>query len=319
MTPLLWKCGMWLLPIIGFQSGYSLLYNLTIQPEVSLGFREDSANWNIPGGEGQANILSELSWKDLRMVQLGGRVRVLSQGNLYLRGNGDYAWILHGINQDSDYLGDNRTMERSRSVNDASKGETYDVSAALGLELIRHPSFSFAPVVGYAYSQQHLHMFDGKQMICLNHPEKEGEQIEGLDSTYHNRWKGPFVGVDVRITMGNWKLSAEWERHWTRFIGKGNWNLRRDLYNEFFDRANGHGTRTNVRLSYQIFQGISLGCGVDYWDFHAQDGKSEVQLPVTYHNVYGDPYKTVWEWCEFGFNEVNWHSIRVNANLSFCF
>ncbi len=320
MSPLLWKCGLCLLPFLTFSNAVGILCNFGLQTEATLGWREDSANWSIPGHtEEDPDIVSEVSWKDLRMIQIGANARLCGLGNLYARAFADYAWIYHGINRDSDFWSREKIQEFCRSINDAGKGETYDISACLGIPIIRTSGLTIVPVGGYAYMQQHLHMFDGKQVICLENPSLEGQKIENLDSKYHNRWKGPWTGLDVILCLGCLTVEGEWEYHWTHFFGKGDWNLRNDLASSFYDQANGHGTRYNLRLLYSLWNCLSFGLGADYWEFQAHDGKSEVAVPVHLVNSEGEILQTYEQWVQFGFREVNWRSFRINGVVSLSF
>lgn len=280
-----------------------------VQTEFTLGYREDCAHWTIPGNEGQPDIISQVSWKDLRMFQIGGMGRFCGFAGVYAKVYGDYAWILHGINTDSDFRDCQTPQEYLRVISKSSKGETYDIAAGGGFQLVNLGVLMIVPTGGYSYMQQNLFMFDGKQIICIDQPELEGTPIEGLDSKYFNRWKGPWSGVDVQICLGNVGLFIDYEYHWTHFFGQGKWNLRKDLASGFHDKANGHGTHLNVRLLYGLLSCFSMGVGVDYWKFQAHDGKSE----IAFHTPQGK------EWREFNFKEVKWSSMRVNGIITLSF
>lgn len=96
------------------------------------GFREDELFWNKAGRGGQPNILSELSWDNL-IILTANVGTILYFGNHWL-GNVDllFGQIKSGDNQDSDYLGDNRTREFSRSNNSTDDGDVLDISAHAG-------------------------------------------------------------------------------------------------------------------------------------------------------------------------------------------
>lgn len=303
-----------------FSSGFATLSNFGLQVEGTFGWRQDCANWHIPGLiEGSPDIISEVSWNDLKMIQAGARVKVCGLGNLYARGSCDCAKIYQGVCLDSSVWTKETLAEFCPSIHASGRGETYDISAGFGIPTVRLCGFLVAPIAGYAYTQQHLHMFDSKQLIYRDHPELAGKEISGLDNKIHNRWKGPWTGLDLMICFGNFTFEGEWEYHWPHFFGKGDWNLRNDFANSFYDQANGYGTRTNARILYSLFSCLSFGLGVDYWDFQAQNGRSEIALPVHWLGDNGEVLKSYTKWSEFGFKDIRWRSIRVNGVISLSF
>ena len=101
--------------------------HLTFNFGLLAGYRIDQLDWNIAGNNAgtNPNILSELTWKDLEIYQVQFKPSV-TLGNshrggvrYHLRGMLGWGSIVDGSNQDSDYAGDNRTLEFSRSNNSA--------------------------------------------------------------------------------------------------------------------------------------------------------------------------------------------------------
>ena len=97
--------------------------------DFSAAYRVDSLDWNIasdPSGTLTPNILSELTWSDLKIIDL--KVEFVNRGgdNSYARGYFAYGIIMEGDNQDSDYNGDNRTLEFSRSNNSSDGRKVID-------------------------------------------------------------------------------------------------------------------------------------------------------------------------------------------------
>jgi len=98
------------------------------------GYRRDDLDWSIAGDSSgnNPNILSELTWDDLESYQVKFQGNLVWPNIIALRGLADYGWISDGENQDSDYYGDNRTWEFSRSNNNSDDGDVWDVSLAIG-------------------------------------------------------------------------------------------------------------------------------------------------------------------------------------------
>jgi len=101
---------------------------------LSTGYRVDDLDWNIAGdiNGNNPNILSELEWEGLESFQIKTTNKTIFNQLFLLKGSLAYGWILNGENQDSDYWGDNRTLEFSRSNNNSDEGNMLDASFGLG-------------------------------------------------------------------------------------------------------------------------------------------------------------------------------------------
>ena len=86
--------------------------------DLGIGYRRADLDWNIGGGVSDPNIVSELTWSDLEIIELRGRLAFDLADESYLEASLSYGWIRDGENQDSDYAGNDRTLEYSRSNND---------------------------------------------------------------------------------------------------------------------------------------------------------------------------------------------------------
>jgi hypothetical protein len=117
-------------PTMGDSAGVG---NFTLEA----GYRLDELDWNIAGGIKGPNIISELEWEDLEIYQMRGSGRFdFEKGNapfaLRLKGSLAYGWIVDGENQDSDFKGNNRTLEYSRSNNNSDDGGVFDAFVGIG-------------------------------------------------------------------------------------------------------------------------------------------------------------------------------------------
>jgi len=217
------------------------------------GLRLDDLNWSIAGYtplDEYVNVLSELSWSDLRVYQLTLRNETIVKERFFFRGDIGYGWIYDGENQDSDYLGNDRTYEFSRSNNDAGDGHMVDASLGLGYRFtVGADAIQLIPLVGYSYHEQNLKASDGFQTIPLY------GSFPGLAATYETRWSGPWAGIDVKIAtrqsdafFSKGVLLTSLEFHYADYYADADWNLRPDYAHpkSFEHKADGYGVVLNI-------------------------------------------------------------------------
>ena len=155
----------------------------------SAGYRKDDLDWSIAGEfppGNYVNILSELTWDDVEIFQLKFQNKTVIPNIFYLRAAVSYGWIYEGDVQDSDYLGNDRTLEFSRSISSSDDDDVFDASIGIGypIRLGGDVIWTVTPMVGYSYHEQNLTTTDGKQIISdFGFPMPLGP-FSGLDSTY---------------------------------------------------------------------------------------------------------------------------------------
>ncbi len=244
------------------------------------GVRADNLDWNISGtlaGDGP-NVLSELSWEDLRSFQLRltGSFELAVEGvrwfHPYFQTQFATGRIYAGENQDSDYDGDNRTDEFSRSNNAADRGNMLDFSLAAGQKIpLLNQRLNLIPLVGYSYRQQKLRLLDGFQSIPAAGP------FPGLDSTYAAEWWGGWIGLEATYkTHRRLMIHGSASYHFAEFYAAGNWNLRTEFAHpiSFEQTADATGWVQELGIEYlfkdnlswtlsAIFQDWQTGAGID--------------------------------------------------------
>lgn len=280
---------------------------------LNAGYRRDDLDWNIAGDSSgnNPNILSELTWDNLQSFQVKFQGALVIPNIVALRGYADYAWIFDGKTQDSDYLGDNRTYEFSRSNNNADDGSMWDASLGIGYPFRTEGTIlaTFTPLAGYSQHKQNLTATDGYQSI----PPLGA--FSGLDSSYDTEWKGPWIGMDMCFRAEKFNNFVErfetyfsYEYHWADYHAEADWNLRDDLRHpkSFEHDADGNGWIINAGLNFAFNRRIALNFNFDYKNWQAKDGNDKVYL------VDGTTAKT-------RLNEVNWSSYYLGLGLKLRF
>ena len=277
------------------------------------GYRRDDLDWNIAGNinGNNPNILSELAWEDIESYQVKFQGSLVWPRIIALRGSVNYGWIFNGDNQDSDYLGDNRTFEFSRSNNSTDDGDVWDASIAVGYPFRFDQTVigTVIPLVGYSHHEQKLKITDGYQTIPPQGP------FPGLDSSYDAQWEGPWIGIDLRFKAREIKTFAHrfetyltYEYHWADYDAEADWNLRDDLAHpkSFKHDTDGNGYVIGAGFNFVLHQHWALNFNFDYQDWSTDDGT------IKFFLADGTTHKQQ-------LNEVNWTSYALSLGLSLRF
>jgi Protochlamydia outer membrane protein len=279
-----------------------------------IGYRRDNMKWSIAGVGGSPNILSELKWEDLESTVLSVDFRWSDDSMAYIRGSMRIGWIWAGENQDSDYLGNNRTMEFSRSNNDAEGGGQLDASAGLGyrfsIPLVWDGGkIHLMPLAGYSYNSLDLEMTHGRQTLSGYGYSATLGTFDDLDSRYTAQWRGPWLGVDGEFEMNaSNKLFASFEYHWAEYEGEGDWNLRSDFNHpvSFIQKTDGDGMVFSFGYQYQPSSSWLWRLFVDYQKWDSDPGED-----ITY---FSDGTTG-----QIGFNGVEWDAYSINFGVGYSF
>src|SRR3989338_2741570 len=269
------------------------------------GYRKDHLDWSIAGGS--VNVLSELKWENLKIAQISAAARLNIDADWSLRGKLAYGRINSGSNQDSDYDGNNRTLEFSRS-NNRGGGVVRDGSLCLGrtLRLLNYDGENFlsvTPSAGLSINRQNLTMTQGFQTLHATGP------FPGLDSSYDAKWQGPWVGVEALLeSNSDWSLTVSGEYHWVDYTANANWNLRPEFSHpvSFVHTAIGHGILLAAGATYRASKDWRVGFSVEAQQWNTGEG-----IDKTFFSDGTVGYSRL--------NGVNWESTAINLGVHYRF
>lgn len=279
---------------------------------VSTGRRVDDLNWNISGITpfgNFVNVLSELTWSDIESqeVRVGARIFL---NRYFIKGEASYGFINSGVNQDSDFRGNDRTLEYSRSNNSSDDGSVWDVSGGFG-HLYKFQALGghvdLIPMAGLSYHKQNLTITEGVQTITYSGGPALGP-FPGLASTYEAGWGGPWAGGEAAYQRGNLKLFGGFEYHVVYYRAEANWNLRTAFAHpvSFEHWATGTGIVLSAGGEYNLSQRWSFTASFKASDFRASDGTDRTYF------ANGTAADTP-------LNEVNWDSRSALFGLNYRF
>jgi hypothetical protein len=272
------------------------------------GYRQDELIWNKAGLNGVPNILSELTWDNLEIATLNIGSTLYFDNNWLANIDFVYGRIFDGDNQDSDYFGNNRTLEFSRSNNGADEGDVFDISAHIGYRWKWASQQSLygevRPLLGLSYHSQNLKAVDGYQTIPAF------GAFDDLDSSYDSTWFGPWLGLESLFFVSD-KLSFRIgaEAHYAYYDASANWNLRTDFSHpeSFTHEAEGYGLIARFDANYHIDSQLSLNFSLNHQNWKAdRNGVDQI--------FFADG-STV----KLKFNEVEWDSFAMNVGLNYQF
>lgn len=239
---------------------------VTLSADLGISARQDEFTWNIAGPDGNPNVLSELTWRDVRTNELIANVEAEERRVMFL-GRVSYGEIGSGEVQDSDYDLDDRQGEFSRSLNAAS-GDHGEAEALFGYRFGAE-AWSFIPVLGYSVQAQNLRITDGRSIIPAS------GNFDGLNSSYDTRWKSWIAGVDVRHSWSEkWRGKVHVRRLWADYEGEANWNLIDDFAHPLSYRQTdrGDGYRFEAHIERRVSPRWGVALGYAYQTLATQDG-----------------------------------------------
>ena len=307
--------------ILNLYSGTAIATEQRFSHETSvmsyqLGYRNDQLDWNIasdPSGTFTPNILSELTWQEVESVQLTVDFSGLISELLFYRVNVAVASIRKGQNQDSDYNGNDRTLEFSRSNNNASSGTLSDFSGAIGIPFTFGDNAAtllrVTPLIGYSYHSQKFSMTDGVQTIATSGITPDLGPFPGLNSSYEAEWYGPWLGIELKLGITqNVEVSLVLEHHEGDYLGIGNWNLRSDFQHpkSFEHVADASGDLVSLNLAIVSDYAWNWLFSIQFQSWQADSGIDTV--------FFSDNTVGVTR-----LNEVNWQAITVSLGFEIPF
>lgn len=277
--------------------------------DFSAGDRKDELNFNYAGDiNGQnPNVYSELKWTDLKIyeVRLNGKSDLNNKS--FIEGSVGYGWIYRGHNQDSDYMGDNRTGMFSRSENDAGNGHVVDASIGYGYYINKQKKSKTALVAGYSVNKQSLSMTDGNQTFSdFVYQYQPLGSFSGLNNSFDARWNGPYMGVVFEKKANDkLKLFTRVEYHLTKYYAEANWNLISAFAHpkSFEEISDGHGTVFTVGTEYKMDNEWVIKAKMNFCRFKSKNGLIRQFLA---DGTTG----------EARLNETNWNSRSFDLSLT---
>lgn len=238
------------------------LFDINI--ETGMGNSQGTLVWNISGGDGGPNILSELTYKDVKFVEYYGSANIhIRQGwlkdyDIFMDYSSGVA--IDGSVQDSDYDGNNRSQEYSRSQSSAedSKMRQFNFGIAYPFHLTHNQKLR--AMAAYVYSEQNMVMTDGVQVLDTSNPLNIGPFRGALNSHYLAEWQGGWLGLEWALQSKHHHLALSAKQYLLDYHAVADWNLRSDFAHpkSFEQWAVGSGTGLSLYYGFSLSENFSL-------------------------------------------------------------
>lgn len=288
-------------------------FDLSIQ--TGMGSDTGSLQWSIaadPSGETGPDVLSELSYRDVKFSVFNAsadlRIHrgILAGSNLFMTYRAGQA--TSGEVQDSDYSGNNRTQEYSRSLSSAEDSTLGSIEFGIGHTFYPTPSTRFVPAVAWARHYQNMTMTDGRQTVDTHNPSNLGAFRGTLNSSYETEWTGAWAGFNWEYVTRQHRLSLGVKQYWLDYHAVADWNLRSDFAHpkSFEHWAVGGGTGFDVRYQYHFSNSFSVTMAWYQLDWSTGTGEDKVYFA---NGTTGGSQ----------LNEVTWESTGYNMGLQLLF
>lgn len=281
------------------------------------GYRRDDFKYGFAGTNGFPNTLARFEWKDLQSYQVNAEYNHTTWNQWYWRVNGMYGNIVSGKNHHSEYALDNRNGKYSDTHSNADRGQVWDASGGVGhLWVSDTGRFSAAPLIGYSFHEQRMHILGGDQEY--NPLEGVVGQIPHLRGRQYAEWSSPWVGLDMVVRLQcNVTLRGGGEWHFVRYQGHGYWRMDDTFDVHWQDKAFGYGATAFFGFDCDLCDGWSIGMYGNYRHFYTRQGHHKVSVKVD--DVPGQIFGTIPTVDDVHLNRVTWNTYSISANAAYRF
>lgn len=279
-----------------------------VEIHTGMGNTQGTLVWNIAGGSDGPNILSELTYKDVKFTEYTAQANIkfiqsiLRNYDLFMSYSSGVA--VDGSVQDSDYEGDNRNQEYSRSKSSAESSTMRNFELGAGYEFAIFQHQVIKPMLAYTFKQQNMVMTEGEQVLDTSNPLNIGPFRNTLNSQYNAEWQGAWMGLQWGLQTLRHDLQLTAKYFWLDYHAEADWNLRSDFAHpkSFEQWATGTGTGLTIFYRYNLSQVFS------FWLNWSQENWATAPGQDVVYFADGSNGRT-------RLNEVSWKSTSMTTGL----
>ncbi len=291
--------------VFGQQAARGQQATLVEKPDFSLSiggrawYSMGKSDWSF-GVDGGPNILSELIWDDVDSIVAEFTADMLFQDQYILTIDGGFGAIRDGTMNDSDYLGNDRTLLFSESISAVDDNDMWFVSVMLGSRVLswnvrdEKPRSYLALMIGYQHWTETYFATKGVQTQdpfndpLIPDPGPFPDQGKGITESF--TWDSLLVGVRTEIEiLPDFAFKGRFMAvPFTHFTLEDIHHFRPMTFKQNpsgdVTADGGIGVILDATLSYNFWGGFSIEAGYQYWDITSGEGTLTQHLVVG-----GDP------------------------------
>lgn len=247
-----------------------------------LGTEQGTLQWDIAGGTNGPNVLSELTYENVtfQVYKVAAEVDFhqgpLAKSRLFFSYKSGTA--TDGEVQDSDYAGDNRTSEYSRSTASAADSKISGFDIGIGRRFQIDAYQSIIPSVAYFNTSQLMKMSDGVQVVDAFNNNNLGPFRNTLKSSYDATWQGLKFGLNWSVATPAHHLELNLTQFLLNFYSEADWNLRSDFAHpkSFEQSAVGLGFGVSLNYRFQVSDAFSVWLNWSQQNWQTNSGNDTV-------------------------------------------
>lgn len=288
------------------------------------GYRRDDYKYSFQGPQPSATTQAQFEWKCLQSYQVNAEYNHTTYNQWYFRTNGMYGNIVSGKNHHNEYsfeeddaTGEIEKVKYSNTHSNADRGQVWDVSAGFGHMWISDTGrFSFAPLAGYSFHEQRMHILGGVQEY--NPLEGIVGRIPDLRGRQYAQWSSPWVGLDMLLRLQcnvTLRFGGEW--HFVRYQAHGYWRMDDTFDVHWQDKAFGYGASAFFGFDAELCDGWGVGLFGTYRHYYTRQGHHK--LNIKFDTVPGQIFGTIPTLDDVNLNRVTWNSYSISASASYRF
>ena len=262
------------------------------------------SDFNIAGRGGVPNVISDLKWDNVDSTVFQFTSDALIFKRYILSTDVGFGAISGGSLRDQDFAGNNRTLLLSESKSVADDDDLFYVNVDLGFRLMyccphrfswdaqdKKPRGTLDLLIGYQHWREKYVATEFVQTVPALGPFAD----QGKGITEEFTWDSVRMGFRVRSNLTG-KLSFIGKVMfipWTQFKLDDIHHLR-DLNVKSTARG-GFGVQTDTTLSYNVWRGLSIEAGFQYWDITSGDGTNTFRFPtLSFKTPFNEANSTRW-------------------------
>jgi hypothetical protein len=251
----------------------------------SVADRSGDLRWSIAGSNNSPNILSELTYSNIKIREYNFDWVITGTDNFaknfFLSIEFGLGSVYDGTSQDSDYFGDNRSIEFRKRKKKIKNGNTRKIDLMASVSINPTNKFRIVPGLGYSSKSHKLVKTNGVQIISEASFIPDPGPFPGLNASYETSWSGLYFNLGLRYEGNKHIFEFNKKLHMNNYYAKADWNLREDFEHPISFKHTGSGgldSTLKIKYVYRITDFFGISIKQEFENFKVANGLDKVYL-----------------------------------------